>query len=82
MELLPTLALGMLWADLPAIVQVEGMGSNKVVLGNRIRNVILGNPDPSVQAWSPWNITKHGEGRHAAGASSSVVVIVVAIVAR
>jgi hypothetical protein len=37
------------------------MGSNKVVLGNRIRNVILGDPDPSLQASSPWNTSELGK---------------------
>eukprot|EP00730_Choanoeca_flexa_P002492 TRINITY_DN11069_c0_g1_i3.p1 TRINITY_DN11069_c0_g1~~TRINITY_DN11069_c0_g1_i3.p1 ORF type:complete len:490 (+),score=98.81 TRINITY_DN11069_c0_g1_i3:154-1470(+) len=53
----------MLWPNLsPAKVsmkdywyeatKVEGSGSNKVVVGNRIRNVVLGNPDPSMADWS------------------------------
>ena len=29
--------------------KVTGMGSNKIVIGNRVRNVVLGNADPTFE---------------------------------
>eukprot|EP00054_Salpingoeca_dolichothecata_P025318 m.176585 g.176585 ORF g.176585 m.176585 type:complete len:178 (+) comp25309_c0_seq25:494-1027(+) len=37
------------WYD---ATKVLGLGSNKLVLGNRVRNVNLDNSDPSVESWN------------------------------